>query len=350
MTVSRRRSDPQGTLVPNAFVEDGGLHGETRRQTQAGWRREGDQRLRTHEQRILNAVQRPQAYREVVLDSAAVRIVLSVWDGEPGRPVVVFLPGTMTHPLFYEEFLDALNRSGMTVVGMHPAGHGKSPRLPRRQLTFEAVVSNALDAVAWAQADRPGAPLLVVGSSQGGVLALAVAARAAGVTAVFAHNVLDPALPGTLSITRAPAWLAPAYLPLHTALTWLARLAPGLPVPFDVYLEMARVSADPEVADYLHTDPLGLRSYPLRFLSQLLAAGLPGPARCEVIVVAAAGDPLFSLDYTRQVYERIAAPTKELLILDVAEHLIFNACLDAVLPALIPRMLGYPGMGNLPAP
>jgi hypothetical protein len=30
----------------------------------------------------------------------------------------------MTHPLFYEEFLDALNRSGLTVVGLHPAAHG----------------------------------------------------------------------------------------------------------------------------------------------------------------------------------------------------------------------------------
>jgi hypothetical protein len=69
---------------------------------------------RTPEQRSLNAVQRPEAYRELVISSAGAPIVLSVWNGSAALPVMVFLPGTMTHPLFYEEFLDALNRSACT--------------------------------------------------------------------------------------------------------------------------------------------------------------------------------------------------------------------------------------------
>ena len=37
-------------------------------------------------------------------------VVLSVWAGSVGLPALMFLPGTMTHPLFYAELPNALNR------------------------------------------------------------------------------------------------------------------------------------------------------------------------------------------------------------------------------------------------
>jgi alpha-beta hydrolase superfamily lysophospholipase len=119
-------------------------------------------------------------------------------------PVVLFSPGTMSHPLFYEEFLDALNRAGLTVAELHGQGHGKSPRA-HRPLTFASLVENARDAVTWVRAAFPGRPLAVVGSSQGSVLAKALAAADHRIDAVFAHNILDPALPSTIQITRFSA-------------------------------------------------------------------------------------------------------------------------------------------------
>ena len=111
--------------------------------------------MRTAQQRILNAVQHPERYREQLIDSSGFPVALSLWEGDPGEPVVLFLPGTMTHPLFYEEFLDALNLDGLTVVGLHPAGHGKSPRV-RRRLTFEVLIRNVHDALEWARTTYPG--------------------------------------------------------------------------------------------------------------------------------------------------------------------------------------------------
>jgi alpha-beta hydrolase superfamily lysophospholipase len=303
--------------------------------------------MRTREQRVLNQVQRPGAYREVLIESAGTTSALSVWDGAHDAPAVLFLPGTMTHPLFYEEFLDALNLAGLSVVGLHPAGHGKSPRLqrPRRQ-TFQMLVDNALDALGWMRETYPSAPLLVIGSSQGGVLAMAVAASSDQPVGVYAHNVLDPALASSLSVTRVPAWLAPAYPQLRGSLRLLAKVAPRLRVPFDAYLEMRRVSQDPAVKDYFYTDPLGLRSYPLGLLGGMLANDLPGPARCPVVVLAASGDPLFSLDYTREVFDRIDAPAKELVVVEADQHLLFNEALDVVLPVLLPRLLSHAGAGS----
>jgi alpha-beta hydrolase superfamily lysophospholipase len=297
--------------------------------------------MRTPTERMLNAIQRPDAYREVVIHSAGASIVLSVWEGNPERPAVVFLPGTMTHPLFYEDFLDTLNRAGLTAVGVHSQGHGKSPRV-HRPLVFSTLVTNARDAVAWSRAEFPGRPVAVIGSSQGGVVALALAASDDRLDAVMAHNVLDPSLPSTIGITRLPGWLARVYPALITAFRLAGWLLPRLPVPFDAYLDVGRVARDPANADYFYTDPLGLRTYPLGFIASLLTADLSGlhdgSIDCPVTVVAGRGDPLFPLTYTQQVYERIVAPDKELLVIDSDAHLLFNEDLGAVLPPLLDRL------------
>jgi alpha-beta hydrolase superfamily lysophospholipase len=298
---------------------------------------------RTATDRLLNAVQRPSAYREVVITSGGAPIVLSVWAGEPGRPGVVFLPGTMTHPLFYEEFLDALNRAGVGVVGVHFQGHGKSPRVPL-PLTFPTLVGNARDAVAWTRRQSPGAPVAVLGSSQGGMVAMALAASGEQLDAVFAHNVVDPALASTIGITRLPQWLARVYPAVRAAVAAGGRLLPRVRVPFDAYLDIDRVAREPDNAEYFYTDPLGLRGYPLAFLAGLFTADLSGmrdgSITCPVVVVAGNGDPLFPLAYTRAVYDRIVAPAKELLVVDSAAHLLFNEDVDAVLGPLLERLAG----------
>ncbi|GAB2445386.1 hypothetical protein GCM10027062_27460 [Nocardioides hungaricus] len=293
--------------------------------------------MRTPEQQALNAVQRPEAYREVLLESAGFPVALSVWEGEPSAPAVVFLPGTMTHPLFYEEFLDALNRAGLSVVGLHPAAHGKSPRV-RRRPTFADLVANAADALDWTAQTLPRPRTLLLGSSQGGVLALAVAARSDAADQVYAHNALDPSLAGSLDVTRAPRALRRAYPAARRALVTAGRLAPAVPVPIAAYLDLDRITDDPVVLERFFADPLGRRSYPLSLLAGMLATPV-APSRCPVTVIAGTGDPLFPLAYMREVYARLRAPAKELLLVESRRHLLFNEDLEAVLPVLLPRLL-----------
>ena len=118
-------------------------------------------------------------------------------------------------------------------------------------------------------------------------------------------------------------------------------------MPFDAYLDIKRVCRDEANAESFYTDPLGRRTYPLGFLSTLFSADLSGmrdgSIRCPVLVVAGRGDPLFPLSYTRQVYESILAPHKELLILESAVHLLFNEDLDVVLPPLLDRLAHLQG-------
>jgi hypothetical protein len=109
---------------------------------------------RTTTQRLLKVVQRPDVYREVVIRSAGAPVVLSVWNGSPGLPAVLFLPGTMTHPLFHEEFLDALARARVTAVGVHAQGHGNSPRVRRPRKPALTVEHGGRRVRGWGRARR----------------------------------------------------------------------------------------------------------------------------------------------------------------------------------------------------
>lgn len=283
---------------------------------------------------LLNAVPRPEVYEEVQVDSGGVPIVLSVWHAEPARAMVVFLAGTMVHPLFYGEFLDGLAAEGFTVVGVHSQGHGKSPRTGA-PLSWDALVGNARNAVDYA-ADRFGGPLVLMGSSQGGMLAMAVAACGGPLAGVVAHNVLDPADPSALRVTRFPSWLTVARRPLRWLVGLSGRLLAWLPVPIGAYLDLGRVCGEPESLERFRSDPLALRAYPSRFLASLFTADLSGMTdgsiRCPVVVLAATGDPLFPIADARRLYARIAAPAKRLVEIDLGRQLILTDCVPQVLP------------------
>ncbi len=99
---------------------------------------------------------------------------------------------------------------------------------------------------------------------------------------------------------------------------------------------MARVCREVWTAGQFLLDPPNLHAYPLVFLADLFSADMTamgqGAITCPVVVVAGREDPLFSLAYTQEVFARIAAPAKELVVFDTDHHLLFNECLPLVLP------------------
>jgi hypothetical protein len=105
------------------------------------------------------------------------------------------------------------------------------------------------------------------------------------------------------------------------------------------YLDLRRVSRDQPTLQQLLADPLGLRTYPLGFLASLITADLSGmrdgSLACPVVVLTAEGDELFSLAYTREVYERIVAPAKRLVVLESDRHLVLVESLDVALPVVL---------------
>ncbi len=228
----------------------------------------------------LNLVSRPEVYEETLIRSGGTPIALSVWraytQGATG-PTIVFLPGTMLHPLFYEELLDALAGAGLNVVGVHFAEHGKSPRTGALR-NFEQLVQNGKDAVSYALS-RFGPTVIVLGSSQGGIVAAAMAGTDDRISAVFAHNIVDVELNETLQVTRF-GWLTPLKGLVVGATRIAARLFPKLQLPASFYLEPERVFRSDLLREQYFSDPLSLKTYPLFLVASLLEAKISRHLKC----------------------------------------------------------------------
>ncbi len=272
-------------------------------------------------------------YREELISSADTRIALSVYPKEQNAPCIIFVPGTMTHPLFYDDFLTKLSEQGFNIVGIHLLSHGKSPR-ERKTYTIEDMIQNIKDTVSFC-ADNFNRQIILMGSSQGGMMSVAAAAEDHRIRAVFAHNAVLPMLKESISITRFPSffkYFQKIFIPLLKFSAWFF---PALPVPLGAYLQIDRITKSPEIQSQFLNDPIGLTSYPLSFLASMFSAPLGGVTggdiKCPVVVIASTGDKLFSLDYMKRVYDLIKAPEKDMMVFEENHHLIFNECVDQVI-------------------
>ena len=263
-------------------------------------------------------------YMEFTIQSGNTQIVLSVWETPTPEAVIVFIPATMVHPLFYEPLLSSFAERGFTVVGLHPVGHGKSPRDVKRY-TICDIVLNGRDAVSFAL-ERYSLPVIVMGSSQGGIVAAAIAAEDDRVTAVFAHNVMLTEIPETINVSRFPKWIRYIYRPTKGLVKLLAFLFPDLSLPLRFYLGPNRISVDPVLWEMIRADKLCLTRYSLHFLASLFTTRFPGltdgSVRCPIYVIADSGDALFTEAYTKLVFDRLQAPHKEIIEFHFGDHML----------------------------
>lgn len=282
-------------------------------------------------------------YREALIESAGTRIALSLYMAGEGCPCVVFIPGTMTHPLFYDDFLSLLAGSGYNVAGVHLLSHGKSPR-EKKLFTFTDMLQNVRDTVTYCL-DNISKNVILMGSSQGGILSLAAAGMDSRIKAVFPHNVLIPSLKNSISVTSFPQFLKPFNGAVTALMRLAAGIAPATQIPLTFYLEMDRITKSQAIQEQFYSDPLNLTSYPLIFLASLFTADLSklsdGSIKCPVVVITSTGDTLFSYSYCREVFEKIAAPHKEMLVFNEPFHLIFNECPERVIGPIAQKLSEY---------
>ena len=284
-------------------------------------------------------------YQEVTIFSNAVPITLSIWQAEKSSPTIVFLPGTMSHPLMYENFLSGLCEQGFNIIGIHYLSHGKSPKI-KVNYTMDDLLCNVYDATTYG-IEKLGDRIAIMGSSQGGILAAMAAGRDARIKAVFPHNIMLTTLKETMSLTKYPAWTHRFMGVIQWAFRMGGRLFPNYKVPGDAYLDFDKVFHSEQAKKECLSDPLLLPYYPLRFIASLFNADLSclenGSIHCPVALITAKGDPLFSFDYTKKVFDLIQAPQKELIVLNLYRHMIFNEDTANTIKELEPTLHKYLG-------
>ncbi|NTW05673.1 MAG: alpha/beta fold hydrolase, partial [Peptococcaceae bacterium] len=291
--------------------------------------------MRTKMDRMLNNVSRPDCYEEAIIESVTGPLVLSIWKSRHGDPTVLFIPGTKTHPLFYEDFLNQLAMKNVNVIGLHLVGHGKSPRV-KGLYTYNEMLQNGLDAIQYAL-DRFGSKLFLVGSSLGGILCADLAGRDSRIKGIFPHNLLVPSLPESIVVTRFGR-LIPRNKYIYKAIVKFVLLSaflfPRMQIPFSFYLEDKHIYKNKEIFELFYEDPIGLIDYPLYFLASLFRADLSnisnGSINCPVIMLVVKGDPIVPFEYNKKVFQMIKSPKKEMLLFEGSQHFILNESYERV--------------------
>jgi len=230
----------------------------------------------------------------------------------------------MVHPLMYEKLLSMFAENGFAVVGVHPIGHGKSPRDVKRY-TISDIVQNGRDAITFA-IERYSLPVIVMGASQGGLVTAAIAAEDSRVVAAFPNNVILVELPDSAGISHFPKWMWRMHQPVKGLIKLLAGLFPDLQIPVRFYLKYERVSPNMDFWKMAQEDALCLRTYSAHYLASLFTTQFPGLTNksicCPLYYIADSGDGLFSQSYVEKVFERLQAPYKEMIEFHLNDHML----------------------------
>lgn len=283
-------------------------------------------------------------YEEVFISSSGTQIALSIWKSKSKYdPNIIFIPGTMTHPIFYSEFLNQICKNGYNVIGIHNLSHGKSPR-EIKTFTIDHMIENVQDTITYVIKnfnDNVG----LMGSSQGGVLSISVAGLDGRLKAVFPHNILLTSLKESIKVTKFPNWLMPLYNPIIGMMKFGAKIMPSKKLSIGFYLDDDKIFSKSEWKKYFYTDSIGMTKYPLSFLASLFACDMThitdGSIKCPVVVFVSSGDPLFIKEYSDLVYEKIKCKVKEKVEFNVNSHLIFNECVDCVIDKVVEKLDEY---------
>jgi alpha-beta hydrolase superfamily lysophospholipase len=185
---------------------------------------------------------------------------------------------------------------GIAVYAPDQRGFGANPSR-RRWPGAEALVEDAVAMAGTLRARHPGVPLVVVGHSMGGGVALAAAAAGMDADAlvlagpaIAGGDALNPAL-------RASGWIAAVMLPERR---WTGEGVVDIR-PSDNDEALLRVSSDPRHFG----DPSSRELFGLVRVMDLAAAGAPD-VRLPTLTLMGARDEILEPDRVRQIHDRIS--------------------------------------------
>jgi pimeloyl-ACP methyl ester carboxylesterase len=221
-------------------------------------------------------------------------------------------------------------------VGFDPRGHGRSQGA-RGSYTVGELVADMRSVVEHAR-KRFGDPVVVAGSSQGGITAFYLAAAGAPVAGVICHNAADLSDPDSVRLTRFPR----IGRLLKPALPRLARMFPELPVPMTAYidLKLEPVRNMGSARDVLYWDPLLVPFVRLKTMASLGGEPLARPVEeieIPVMLLQAEKDTIFPTDYIETIHARLRCE-KSLKIYPGLPHYMIVDHVDRILNDVVEWM------------
>ncbi len=242
-------------------------------------------------------------------------------------PTVVFSPGIGAYARFYLPLLGKLCDEGMNVVGIDRPGHGLSEG-PRGDVSFTGILDVVEESIRFARAEFSG-PVVLAGSSLGGIITWLALTRNPDVDAAICHNVAHP------EIFHEPAMKVKVPL-----LRGLAKIAPHVPIPIKQVADFDEVTNEPAIQEVMEqeSDKIWSWTVPARTVAGLFEYVPPidwAQVEIPTLVLVGAEDKMVTPEFTRAVLERSSPPDTEMKLLEGMGHLIFHDNLDRSLPEFV---------------
>jgi alpha-beta hydrolase superfamily lysophospholipase len=253
----------------------------------------------------------------VWLDADGVPIHLDLHRAEQPRATVVFQPGSGSHARFYFLAAGLLARHGYHVLAVDRPGHGLSGG-PRGDCTVEEAIAVTDTVIAHARVQW-SLPVVLMGSSLGGLLTMFGLLRGLTPDLAVAHNFLQP---GKLVSMRLRS-------------RWIRRRRTR-PYPLvELVHGFENLSGDPAVRAYLERrdDPGAAWELSARSVASLFGftSTAPGTAP-RSLVLNGERDKAIPAWATRLFTRWSGLPSTEVVVVADAGHLLFHDHLDTTLP------------------
>lgn len=244
-----------------------------------------------------------------------------------GEPTVVFSPGIGGHARFYLPALGKLCDSGFNTVGIDRPGHGLSEGR-RGDCTIEQIIDVVEESVRFAR-ERFGGPVVLAGSSLGGIITWYALTREPDIDAAVCHNIAHP-----------DVFHEPAMRLKVPGLKRLAQAAPFAGVPIKRIADFDEVAKTPEVLGYFRDEPDRIWSWSItaRSAASLFTYEPPldwSAVQTPTLVLVGAADDMVSAAFTEQVLAAGRPARTELRVLDGFGHALFHDHLDGMLPVMV---------------
>jgi UDP-glucose 4-epimerase len=256
---------------------------------------------------------------------ALVHLELHVTESEDA-PTIVFSPGIGAYARFYLPLLGKLCDEGFNVVGIDRPGHGLSEGR-RGDCTIEEILDVLEDATRYAR-ERFGGPVVLAGSSLGGIISWYALTREPDVEAVVCHNIAHPAV-----------FHEPAMRFKVPALVRLAQVAPLAPVPIKRMADFGKLSLAPEILDHVRREADRIWSWKIsaRSAASLFTYRPPldwSEVGTPVLALVGAEDEMVSPAFAQEVVRAGRPPNLDLRIMPGLGHLLFHDHLADALPVV----------------
>ena len=277
--------------------------------------------------------------KEEYIVSNGLKIHLDIYGDnvkDPEIKNVIFIHGTSVYSRFYAEFCYNLFKSGFRVIAPDMIGHGLSEG-KRGHFTIKRFTETIYD-ITTHVIEKFGDKIAIMGSSLGGITSLYSVAYDSRLKAAICHNAAIFNENAHKRIGKIKGILN-FFKPM---VPFFAKIVPNLRINVFSYLpkeKLANSELGFKIYDILENDKLLAYKYTLTSLRAQMKEPLAQSIediQTPIMIINGDKDGLFSIEYMKEIYDRLHCREKRLEILKGSAHFIFQENIKEALNRIIP--------------